>query len=115
MAFLGVIECVRLLDILFTGPLPPKPMKGDRFGGPRDGFERKVGRSYFKNCYIEGDVDFIFGSATSVFHQCEIFCLDRSMDVNGYLTAASTPEDTKFGYVFIDCHLTSNAAQTQFI
>jgi pectin methylesterase-like acyl-CoA thioesterase/lysophospholipase L1-like esterase len=97
-------------DTLFTGPLPPKPIEGNRFGGPRDGLERRVGRSYFSNCYIEGDVDFIFGSATAVFHNCEIFSLDKSSEINGYITAASTPIDEKFGYVFIDCRLTSNAA-----
>lgn len=96
-------------DTLFTGPLPPKPIEGDRFGGPRDGMERKVGRSYFKHCYIEGDVDFIFGSATSVFHQCEIHSLNRYSNPNGFITAASTPEGEEYGYVFIDCRLTSTA------
>ncbi|WP_100407421.1 pectinesterase family protein [Bacillus solitudinis] len=97
-------------DTVFTGPLPPKPKEGNRFGGPRDGLERKVGRNYFKKCYIEGDVDFIFGSATAIFQECEIYSLDRSSDVNGFITAASTPIEEKFGYVFIDCRLTSNAA-----
>ncbi|MGM7722776.1 pectinesterase family protein [Metabacillus sp. Hm71] len=97
-------------DTLFTAPLPPKPIEGNRFGGPRDGLERRAGRSYFSNCYMEGDVDFIFGSATAVFHKCEIFSKDRSSEVNGYITAASTPIEQRFGYVFIDCRLTSNAA-----
>ncbi|MFA9555686.1 pectinesterase family protein [Evansella sp. AB-rgal1] len=97
-------------DTIFLGPLPPKPMKGNSFGGPREGAEKKVGHSYFNRCYIQGDVDFIFGSGVSVFENCEIFSLDRGMDVNGYITAASTPKHSEFGFVFINCRLTSNAA-----
>ncbi|PAD32909.1 pectinesterase family protein [Paenibacillus sp. 7523-1] len=103
-------------DTIFTGPLPPKPMDRSFFGGPRDGAERRKLRQYFEDCYIEGDVDFIFGSATAVFKGCEIFSQNRISDtapaentVNGWITAASTPEDVRHGYVFIDCTLTSNA------
>lgn len=59
-------------------------------------------RQYFENCYIEGTVDFIFGSSTAVFNKCTIHSLSR-----GYLTAPSTPEDEAYGYVFIDCDLTA--------
>ncbi len=97
-------------DTLFTGPLPPKPIEGNNFGGPMDEKERIVGRQYYENCYIEGDIDFIFGSAIAVFNKCEIFSKNRDRDVNGYITAASTVEGKEFGYVFIDCKLTSNAA-----
>ncbi|MCH1625452.1 pectinesterase family protein [Ferdinandcohnia quinoae] len=97
-------------DTLFTGPLPPKPIEGVRFGGPKDSCERRVGRSYFYDCYIEGDIDFIFGSATSVFSKCEIYSIDRKNEVNGYITAASTPVDEEYGYIFIDCRLISDAA-----
>lgn len=96
-------------DTLFTGPLPPKPIEGNNFGGPMDKKERIVGRQYYENCYIEGDIDFIFGSATAVFNKCEIFSKNRNRDINGYVTAASTVEGMDFGYVFIDCKLTSDA------
>jgi pectinesterase len=97
-------------DTIFTAPLPPKPMQGNSFGGPREGRERKVGRQYFEKCFIRGDIDFIFGSATSVFYKCEIYSNNRNEEVNGFITAASTPEGEAFGYVFIDCMLKSNAA-----
>ncbi len=98
-------------DTVFTAPLPPKPIEGSSFGGPRDGLEKRHCRSYFKHCCIEGDVDFIFGSATSVFEDCEIHSLDLNRtDVNGYITAASTPFDQDYGYVFINCTLLSKAA-----
>jgi pectinesterase len=61
------------------------------------------GRHYFHDCYIEGRVDFIFGSATAVFENCEL----RSK-AGGHVTAASTPADKPFGYVFLRCHLTGD-------
>ena len=59
-----------------------------------------------RRCYIQGDVDFIFGSATAVFQNCEISSSGR-----GWITAASTPEDVEFGYVFIGCKLTGDAPE----
>lgn len=97
-------------DTIFTGPLPPKPIEGNKFGGPKEGMGRRKVRQYFEDCYIRGDVDFIFGSATVVFKNCEIFSNNRNSEVNGYITAASTPEGEEYGYVFIDCKLTSDAA-----
>lgn len=60
-------------------------------------------KNYFKNCYIEGTTDFIFGDATVLFENCII----NSMK-NSYITAASTPQNTSFGYVFKNCKLTAN-------
>ena len=63
---------------------------------------------YYKNCYIEGDVDFIFGSATAVFDECELFSVDRpGINPKGYITAPSTQEGRK-GYLIINSKLTSN-------
>lgn len=61
------------------------------------------GRQYYQDCYIEGTTDFIFGSATAYFENCEIHSKKDS-----YITAASTPEGAAFGYVFKDCSLTAN-------
>ncbi|MDQ1909045.1 pectinesterase family protein [Paenibacillus sp. GD4] len=109
-----VFDGCRLLghqDTLFTGPLPEQPMDRSTFGGPKEGAPRVYGRQYYKNCYIEGDVDFIFGSAIAVFEQCEIFSKKRSADhaIQGYITAASTPEHLSYGYVFHQCKLTGDA------
>lgn len=60
-------------------------------------------RSHFKDCFIEGSTDFIFGGGTALFESCEI----RSVS-NSYITAASTPENRKFGLVFNNCRLTAN-------
>lgn len=70
----------------------------------------RLNRQYFEECYIEGDVDFIFGGATAVFKNCKICGLDRGKEVNGYYTAACTAENIKFGYVFMDCKFTTDSA-----
>ncbi|OQP58387.1 pectinesterase family protein [Niastella populi] len=62
-------------------------------------------RQLFVNCYIEGTTDFIFGPATAVFQNCEIHS-----KTNSYITAASTTQGKKFGYVFLDCKLTADSA-----
>ncbi len=61
------------------------------------------GRQYFTNCHIEGRVDFIYGSATAVFDRCEIHSKN-----GGHVTAASTPKDQPFGFVFMNCRLTGD-------
>lgn len=105
-------------DTLFTAPLPLKEAKPGGFRGPGEFKPRTMGRHLFKNCFIQGDVDFIFGSATAWFESCEIYSKmpedrepPKSPDeevVYGYVTAASTFEDVPYGYVFHSCRLTSD-------
>ncbi len=71
-----------------------------RFLGWQDTILINRGRQYFENCYICGHVDFIFGAATAWFEKCHIHCLR-----DGYVTAASTPQDVPFGYVFSNCKI----------
>jgi len=66
-------------------------------------------RQYYKNCYIEGTVDFIFGWSTAVFDRCTIVCKEH-----GFVTAPSTNEGTAFGLVFLDCKITGNATEASF-
>jgi pectinesterase len=75
--------------------------RGVRLLGWQDTFYTARGRQYFYECYIEGDVDFIFGSGTALFDHCEIHSLRK-----GYITAASTPAAVTYGLVFLDCRLT---------
>lgn len=102
-------------DTLFTGPLPPYPLSPGGFTGPKEFAERIVGRQYYRDCYICGDIDFIFGSAVAFFENCEIASVyseklpegpDGSTPVYGYATAASTPEGCPYGYVFQNCRFT---------
>ena len=60
-------------------------------------------RQYFEDCYIEGTTDFIFGSSTVWFERCHIYSKQTS-----HITAASTPQQHQFGYVFNDCILTGD-------
>jgi len=62
-------------------------------------------RQYYKNCYIEGTTDFIFGSSTVWFEQCHIHSKKDS-----HITAASTPKEHLYGYVFNDCILTGDSS-----
>ena len=73
-----------------------------RFLGNQDTIYTRGGgqRQYFKDCWIEGTTDFIFGASTCWFEGCTI--LSKK---NSYITAASTPENVRFGYVFNRCRL----------
>ena len=62
----------------------------------------KFTRLYFKDCYIDGTTDFIFGPSTALFENCIIHSKR-----NSYVTAASTPKEAKYGYVFKHCKLTA--------
>ena len=62
---------------------------------------RDGARQYFENCYIEGTTDFIFGPSTAWFEKCTIHCKR-----NSYITAANTPENIKYGYIFNNCTIT---------
>ena len=95
-------------DTLFTAPLPPKEIETNGFLGPKQLSPRISGRHYYKNCYIEGDVDFIFGGAAAYFDQCTFFSKNTGKEINGYVTAASTPEGQKYGYVMDHCSFHSN-------
>jgi pectinesterase len=68
-------------------------------------------RFLFSDCYVEGDVDFIFGRGTAVFSGCEIRSLDRGSDSNnGYVSAGSLNVGIKHGYLFTGCRFVSDAA-----
>lgn len=69
---------------------------------------REGARLLFTDCYIEGTTDFIFGSSTALFERCTIHSKR-----NSYITAASTPKNVAFGYVFKNCKLTAAPGVTK--
>jgi PelA/Pel-15E family pectate lyase len=74
-----------------------------RFLGWQDTLYAKNGRQYYKNCYIEGHVDFIFGEAAAVFENCTIHGKG-----DGYIAAPMRfSADEPSGFVFIDSIVTS--------
>ena len=79
---------------------------GCRITGYQDTFYgRGTGRVYLRDCYVEGNVDFIFGSSTILLDRCTLH-VNRN---NSVLTAPSTPEDHRFGIVCLDCTITCPA------
>jgi pectinesterase len=79
-----------------------------RFLGWQDTILLNRGRQYFENCAIAGHVDFIFGAASAWFEQCHIQCLG-----DGCITAASTPVDQPFGFVFSNCTITGDKPEAR--
>ncbi|GMH18052.1 hypothetical protein Nepgr_019893 [Nepenthes gracilis] len=81
---------------------------GCRFLGAQDTLYDHVGRHYYKDCYIEGSVDFIFGNGLSLFEGCHVHAI---APVTGALTAqgrSSLLEDT--GFSFVNCKVTGSGA-----
>lgn len=83
---------------------------GCRFLGNQDTVYTGVGETklLFKDCYIEGTTDFIFGPSTAWFEHCTIHS-----KADSYITAASTPKGVKYGYVFNNCTLTAEPNVTK--
>jgi pectinesterase len=89
-----------------------------RFLGNQDTVEVKtpnvdtIRRSYFKGCYIEGDVDFIFGRGTAVFDGTEIHLVTNRRQTNGSMIAPSTDARNPFGFLIINGSFTAAANAT---
>jgi PelA/Pel-15E family pectate lyase len=75
-----------------------------RFLGWQDTLYAKNGRQFYKDCYIEGHVDYIFGQAAAVFENCHIHSKG-----DGYITAPMRfAADEPAGFIFNKCRLTSS-------
>jgi len=97
-------------DTLFCGPVRmPNTLEdiGTR-RGCAEAYNRvedgplTTSRQYFEDCWIQGDVDFIFGSYRCWFERCTLFMNARG----GFYTAANTNQAQPFGFVFRRCRLT---------
>jgi hypothetical protein len=72
-------------------------IRNSRLLGWQDTLLLNRGRQYLEDTFIAGHVDFVFGAATAYFSRCHLHAWR-----DGYLTAASTPADQPFGFVFVD-------------
>jgi pectinesterase len=79
-----------------------------RFLGWQDTILLNRGRHYFEDSLITGHVDFIFGAATAFFERCHIHAWR-----NGYITAASTPGEQRYGFVFSGGKITGESADVR--
>ena len=115
----GVWRNVRMIahqDTLFCGPLMKKV---ENFIAPRKSQAECVesvgdcpvthSRQYFEDCFIQGDVDFIFGPYRCWFERCTLFMNARG----GLYTAANTPQEQPYGLVFRNCKLTGECEEGQ--
>jgi pectate lyase len=86
----------------------------DRFLGNQDTLyvnspgTTSVARQLYRDCYIEGSIDFIFGRATAVFERDTIF-IKNAANTGPKMTAAATPAGQQFGFLFVQSRIESNA------
>ncbi|MFF4258088.1 pectinesterase family protein [Streptomyces sp. NPDC001663] len=74
-----------------------------------------VSRVYIRDSYIEGDVDFVYGRATTVIERSVIRLLSRgSTTNNGYMTAASTWTGNPYGFLITRSKVVSDAPEQSF-
>jgi pectinesterase len=66
-------------------------------------------RQYFLNCYIEGNTDFIFGSAIALFESCNIYAKVKATASTSYIAVPNTPAGQAFGLVFKNCNVTGHS------
>ncbi|MGM9971725.1 MAG: pectinesterase family protein [Anaeroplasmataceae bacterium] len=87
-------------DTLFCGPLPPNLQLKYKGFLKEDELTNKYSRQFYQNCYIEGDVDFIFGGGTAIFDKCHFHSINPE---HGFFFAPSHNEDQKYGFTCFNC------------
>ncbi|MCO5614159.1 hypothetical protein L7F22_068440 [Adiantum nelumboides] len=80
-----------------------------KFLGHQDTLYDQKGRHYFKSCFIQGSVDFIFGNGRSLYKDCYVHALAPGYGSVGSVTAQKRGA-TKFdsGFAFLNCNLTGD-------
>ncbi|MFJ7963989.1 pectinesterase family protein [Streptomyces sp. NPDC096324] len=74
-------------------------------------------RQYYRDCYVEGDVDFVFGRATAVFERCHFRTLGRTDLAGapyGFVFAPSTAVADPRGYLVTRCGISSAAPDAYY-
>ncbi len=65
-----------------------------------------TGTAFITDSYIEGNTDFMWGTAAAYYQRCELKALDTGTATEGYYTQIRNPA-TSFGAVYVDCKLTA--------
>lgn len=93
-------------DTLFMAPLPVNlQSKYIGFLYPEE-LSSRYNKMYFKDCYIEGDVDFIFGGADAVFDNCHFHAIEGH--TAQYFFAPCHTEEMEYGFTIINSKFTSD-------
>ncbi len=90
-------------------------LKNCKMYGFQDTYYAKTGKQYMEDCYIEGDVDFIFGDATAFFQNCTMNCVSdggyvtapADAHVSSTITVDSKDSTLVHGYLFNECEITA--------
>ena len=77
-----------------------------RFVGYQDTLYTHSGMQYFKNCYVQGNTDYVFGGATALLEDCEA----RNVEGGSAVTAPNTDSSTAYGIVFLGGQFTAVSA-----
>ncbi|MDP5238757.1 putative acyl-CoA thioester hydrolase [Uliginosibacterium sp. 31-16] len=88
-----------------VGEAPTIPNKNGTY--PTD----KIARAYVKDCYIEGDTDFVFGRANAVFDNCEFRVVASRRDKPAIVLAPDTLPNSSLGFLVINSRFTGDAVQ----
>ncbi|BFG25780.1 hypothetical protein CerSpe_120540 [Prunus speciosa] len=84
---------------------------GCGFFGAQDTLHDDKGRHYFKDCYVQGSIDFIFGNGRSLYENCQLISMANpvppgSRNVNGAVTAhGRASKDNNTGFAFVNCFI----------
>uniref|UniRef100_A0A7N1A9L4 Pectinesterase n=1 Tax=Kalanchoe fedtschenkoi TaxID=63787 RepID=A0A7N1A9L4_KALFE len=79
---------------------------GCGFYGAQDTLCDDAGRHYFKNCYIQGSIDFIFGNGRSMYKDCQLHSIAKRF---GSIAAQDRNwPDEKTGFSFVNCRVTGS-------
>ncbi|KAM1240359.1 hypothetical protein EV1_045493 [Malus domestica] len=84
---------------------------GCGFFGAQDTLHDDRGRHYFKDCYIQGSIDFIFGNGRSLYENCQLISMSNPVplgtkNINGAVTAhGRASKDDNTGYAFVNCFI----------
>ncbi len=89
-------------DTLLAGPIPPDLLIRYKDILPKDELSGTSSHQLYNNCYIEGGIDFIFGSAEAYFNKCILHSIN-----NGFIAAPSHSKDQKYGFVFNECTISA--------
>ncbi|MBN1606167.1 MAG: hypothetical protein JW940_06015 [Polyangiaceae bacterium] len=74
-----------------------------RFVGYQDTLYTHSGSQYFRDCYVQGNTDYVFGGATAILENCEV----RNVEKGSAVAAPNTDAGTAYGIVFLGGHFTA--------